>query len=502
MRESEYLRLDACDLARLVKKREVKASELLELAIARTEKVNPTYNAVVQKWYETARRDVEGGLPKGAFHGVPFLLKDNIPYRNTLVNYGSVCFHDLRSEKTHPLAERFDAAGLVSFGRTNMSEFGLMPTSISDLHGPTRNPWSVDHCPAGSSGGAAAAVAAGIVPMAHAGDGGGSIRIPASACGIFGLKTSRGRLPEDTHHEPNAIVSQLCVSKSVRDTAALLDACHGARPGERFQPKPPPGPYLEYAAQDPKMPLKIAFITESFSGASVAPECRAAVEHAAALCADLGHHVEACAPPIDGERFFDAFKVLWSMIPNYLLRHVSDRLKDALPNLVTQPQVVERALRHKRSALAAAKIHTRSLGKPPFAKETMLIERAGRHHGLADFWLAWNHLRDVGLELEAFLQRYDMLLTPTLGEPPQRIDSWNQKTEADLEEKLKRFGGFTPLCNATGNPAMSVPLFWNDAELPIGVQFIAGQGLEHDLLALAGQLERAQPWKDRRPDID
>ena len=310
---SEYGRFDGLGLAQLVAKKDVSPTELLEEAIARAEKLNPALNAIIYKFYDSARAVAAGALPQGPFTGVPFLYKDIFALvQGTPTRQGSRFFPPFPADHDSYLTTRFKKAGLVAFGKTNVPEFGLLPTTEGKLYGPAHNPWNLAYSTGGSSGGSAAAVAAGIVPLAHANDGGGSIRIPSSCCGLVGLKPSRGRIScgPDLSDAVDGLAIDLAVSRSVRDTAAALDVAAGYEPGDPYCAPAGPASYLDASRQKPKR-LRIAFAKSRIDGKSMHPDCIAAVEHAAKLCADLGHHVEEASPDIDQAALEPVFVALW-----------------------------------------------------------------------------------------------------------------------------------------------------------------------------------------------
>ena len=310
MTVDDFYRLDAVAQAELVGERQVKPTELLEAAIARIDRFNPMLNAVVTPMYEEARRSVEAGVPAGPFAGVPFLLKDlGAPYAGVRATSGSYYLKDFVPKEDTELVKRYKRAGLVTLGKTNTPEFGLLPITEPRLLGPTRNPWDMSRTPGGSSGGSAAAVAARMAPMAHGNDGGGSIRIPSSCCGLFGLKPSRGRMP-GSYAIAGFLGTAHVITVSVRDSAALLDATAGQIPGAPYTLPPPPTSFLEETQREPGR-LRIAFSTQSISGDPFHAECIAAVRDVAALCEGLGHDVTEAAPRIDGERFTNAFDTVW-----------------------------------------------------------------------------------------------------------------------------------------------------------------------------------------------
>jgi len=487
----EYLSHDACGLAELVRTGQVSPRELLDAAIERIEATNPGLNAVIDRLYDRARLNLERGLPDGPFKGVPFLLKDTLEIQGTKASFGSAAARHHICSETHELARRLEAAGLVIVGRTNMSEIGLLPTTEPALYGSTKNPWNPAYSPGGSSGGAAAAVASGMVPMAHADDGGGSIRIPASACGLFGLKPSRGRNPGSPRDAPLGFIQTHCVSRSVRDSATLLDATHGALTGDVDFAPPPTLPYRQAAERDPS-PLRIAFMTRNFSGTRAHPDCTAAVENAARLCEELGHRVTQDSPRIDGGAYNDAFLVVWGMSAGYFVKAVARAATQQMPKALAarvKPETVARGL----TSLSAL-----PLRNPPFERFTRRLALIDRRYSPADVWLAAETLQLAARTLAGFFENYDLLLTPVLGEPPWKLGTFSHFwSEDETRQRLLDYVGYTPICNTSGFPAMSVPVDENAQGLPIGVQFIAPFAQEQRLFALAGQLERARPWASR-----
>jgi Asp-tRNA(Asn)/Glu-tRNA(Gln) amidotransferase A subunit family amidase len=356
-------------------------------------------------------------------------------------------------------------------GRTNTPEFGLSATTEPVVFGPTRNPWDLARTPGGSSGGSAAAVAARMVPVAHASDGGGSIRIPASCCGLFGLKVTRNRnsyAPYAGEGLAGCSVEHV-VSRSVRDSAAVLDATAGPAPGDPYFAAPPPRPFLEEVGAAPGR-LRIAVTTEAFNGVTVHPDCVAATTAAAALCEELGHTVEEAAPAFDVEGLDRNYNLMFAV-----------------------------------NAAANIALRARALGREPapdgFERVTWAMVELARTIGAADYVQILHRLHGISREIAIFFQTYDVLLTPTLAEPPLRLGVLDMMSE-DLEaynERLWRFTPFTYPFNVTGQPAMSVPLSWNEAGLPIGIHFVGRYGDEATLFRLAAQLEQARPWADRRP---
>ena len=460
--------LDATAQAELVRNKEVKPIELVEAAISRIEKLNPTLNAVVTPMYELARTAAGGQLPDGPFTGVPFLLKDILAaYAGVRLTLGSKLLQNFVPDHDSELVVRLKQAGLIIVGRTNAPEFGLLPTTEPLLFGPCRNPWDTDRTTGGSSGGAAAAVAAGMVPMAHGNDGGGSIRIPASCCGIFGLKPTRARNPlgPDFGDVMSGLVVEHALTRSVRDSAALLDATAGPDVGDPYWAPPPERPYLQEVGADPGR-LRIAFTTKAVTGVAVHADCVQAVEDAAKLCADLGHAIEEKSLPLNAEMLVDAFSVLWAAGTGSTIKALG----------ATRDQVEPLTWAHQEMSV---------------------------HYSAADYILAMQTLQGISREVARFFQDHDVLLTPTLAEPPLPLGSFNSPPDNPLQGfyRSAEFACFTPVCNMTGQPGMSVPLFWNADNLPVGTHFIGRFGDEATLFRLAAQLEEARPWAERRPPV-
>lgn len=468
---SDYDSYDALGLAELVRKGEVGAGELLDEAIARIEALNPTLNMVTVEFHDMARSAIAAGLPDGPFTGVPFPLKNlGAAMAGTPLTNGSRLYEGYVCDTDSTLVARYKAAGLVLFARTNSPELGLSYATEPLLHGPTRNPWNLDHIPGGSSGGAAAAVAARVVPAAHASDGGGSIRVPASCCGLFGLKPTRGRTPSGPTDSDGWAGMSIghAVSVSVRDSAALLDAVTGPEAGDPYAAPAHSRPFLDEVGADPGR-LRIAFSARPPADLPVHADCVAAMEGAAKLCAELGHQVEEDEPDYDRE-LIDPARV--DIITAYARADIEERAAE----LGVEPaSLVEPA----SWALAAG---------------------ADRVSGAAVV-AALKTMRRVSRQIGRFFMDHDILITPQLAEPPLRIGVLDPACE-DREAyfaAMFSFSAFPGLSNATGAPAMSVPLHWNADGLPIGVQFIGRFGDEATLLRLAAQLEQAQPWAGRRP---
>jgi amidase len=465
--------LDATAQAELVRTKQVKPIELVEAAIERIERLNPQLNAVVTPMYDIARDSAKGKLPEGPFTGVPFLLKDlGAAFGGVRQTSGSKFLKDWVSPFDTELTRRQKASGLVICGKTNTPEFGLVPTTEPELFGPSRNPWDTTRTTGGSSGGSAAAVASGMVPMAHANDGGGSIRIPASACGLFGLKTTRARITQGPllGDSMSGLTVEHAVTRSVRDSAALLDATRGSMPGDPYVAPEPARPYIEEVGADPGS-LRIAFSYASPSGTNVHPDCITAVKGAAKLCEELGHKVEEAAPAIQGaEQITQAFLAIWSS-----------------------------------GCTAGIDAWSQFLGRKPTANDfeplTWQFYEGGKTITGADYLNAVRILQGITRQIAAFFARYDLWLTPTLGSPPVPLGYLLEPNAGEGVPRIAEFVPFTPVVNATGQPAANIPLHWNDEGLPVGVHFIARYGDEATIFRLAAQLEEASPWAHRRPPV-
>ncbi len=493
MRFDEYVRHDAMALADLVRRKEVTPRELVDVALSRIDQVNGRINAVIHRLDDDARKMAEGALPEGPFRGLPFLVKDlDGTLANAPLNLGTRALRDYRAPSDTELIARYRRAGVVFLGKTNTPELGLLAITEPELHGVTRNPWNLDHVPGGTSGGSASAVAAGIVPVAHGGDGGGSIRIPASACGLFGLKATRGRMPlgPDVGESWHGLVVPGVLTRSVRDCAAFLDASHGPDVGAPYVAPPPPGRYLNEVGRDPGK-LRVGFTTRSILGETTHPDCVRATEEAVALMRTLGHDVSEVTLPVDKK----ALQVTYlSLVAAGTAQGIADT--ERLTGRKPRPEDFEAT--------------TWFLGQVGHALSGAELEAARATLGRT--------MRTMG----RFFEDLDILITPTLAHPPVRIGelqpkSWERAGLAVLRRvsgrrvlKSALYGMATNalektpntmLFNMTGQPAMSVPLSWNDQKLPIGVQFVGRFGEEHTLLRLASQLEQARPWFNRRPEL-
>ncbi len=472
--------LDACALAQLVRDGVASPAELVDDAINRIEKLNPELNAVIRPRFDEARREAAAALPDGPFRGVPIVLKDLLCYlAGEEIHEGMRVLKEARyvSRRDQELARRFHAAGFVVVGRTNTPELGILPTTEPLAYGPTRNPWDTARSTGGSSGGSAAAVASGMVPVGHANDGGGSIRIPASECGLVGLKPSRARVPLGPEWGDifGGLVCELVVSRTVRDTAAVLDAVAGPEPGDPYAAPTPSRPYVEELGADPGR-LRIGMQSAAFGGTvTTHPDCVAATEAAGALLESVGHvvdptHVAALDPP----ELVEAFLLVWAA---GTASDVDHYWPEKLGRPIKQDEV------------------------EPL---TWALADAGRGASASDFLEARRQLQAMARQVAKWYEGgFDLLLTPTIAQPPPLIGDFDSPADNPLHGLFRaaEVVPFTPLFNATGQPAISLPLYWSAQGLPIGVQLVAPYGHEDVLLRVASQLEQAAPWAQRRPPI-
>ena len=471
--------LDAADQATLVRDGEVSPLELVDAAIDRIERTDPQLNAVIHRRFEAARDAASGVLPDGPFRGVPLLLKDmDGSLAGAPLHLGNRLLKELGHVADHDdfLVGRLLDAGFVVVGKTNCPEFGLVPTTEPLAYGPTRNPWAPDRSPSGSSGGSAAAVAAGLVPVAHAGDGGGSIRTPAGHCGIFGIKPSRGRvsLGPDAGEAWGGFVARHAVTRSVRDSAAVLDVLAGPAPGDPYTAPPPARPFLDEVGRDPGR-LHIGFRTAVPSElAPIDAACVAAVEDAARLLESLGHVVEpVTVPALDAGGLVGAFVSV--MVAGVVFE--MNRLAEVAGRPLTEADVEPLTWQQYKMGLATT--------------AEQYVEAMAAAHRFTREVVAWWHTG------------YDLLLTPTACEPAPFLGDL-VSTADDPMRPLTRavpFAAFTVPFNVTGQPAMSVPLWWTDDDVPVGVQLVADQYRENVLFRVAAQLETARPWATRRPIV-
>ncbi len=467
----EFANFDATALAELVRTRQVKSIELVRAAIERIETINPNINAVVTRMYDEALATAHATASDSLFAGVPFLLKDLVAaYGGVPMSSGSKYGRGYILPEDTDLVARYRRAGLIVVGKTNTPEFGLLPTTEPELFGPTRNPWNTGLTAGGSSGGSAAAVAARMVPMAHGNDGGGSIRIPASCCGVFGLKPTRARNPlgPDVGDVFSGMVAEHALTRSVRDSAALLDATSGYVPGDPYCAPEPARPFAEEVGADPGK-LKIAFTTKAPLGTPIHPDCVAAVHDAAKLLTDLGHEVVEAAPPMDGEMIWKHFMAIWAAGTTWTIRNMH-----SMVGRLPEPGELE--------------------------PMTLAYDEMGKRVTAADYLTAVQYFQFLTRQIAAFMKDYDVLLMPTLGSPPLPLGSFVSTPEDPLALGVaSQFVPFTPIFNATGQPAMSVPLFWNAEGLPVGTHFVGRYGDEATLFRLASQLELARPWAMKKP---
>ena len=470
----EFERYDGLGLAELIRTKEVTVEEVLAATLERIEARNPAINAVVTRMDEQARAAVRAGLPDGPFKGVPYLLKDlGALYTGVVTSNGSNLFASYLADHDSEIVARMKRAGLVIVGKSNTPEMGIAPSTEPRLHGVTRNPWSLGHSAGGSSGGAAAAVAAGMLPMAHATDGGGSIRIPASACGLFGLKPTRARNPmgPDAGEGWSGASIGHAVTWTVRDSAALLDATSGPDVGDPYWAPPPARPFLSEIGRDPGR-LRIALTTTPWIEGPVDPECAEAARAAGRLCESLGHHIEEARPQIDEAAWLKSTLVIVTASLGF-------------------------AVETRATALG------RALKSDDVERITWERVELGRTFSATDYARAIHTVHRTGRVVARFLERYDVLITPTMAKPPHPLGvlSLSSPDSAAFTAARSASVGFTSLFNSSGHPAMSVPLSMSRSGLPLGVQFVARFGDEATLFRLASQLETAAPWKDRRPRL-
>jgi amidase len=447
---------DAVGQAALVREKKITSLELVEAAIARIETANPKLNAVVAEYFDQARKQARTALPTSPLSGVPYLIKDLNDIKGELATSGSRLMAKHIGTETSLLAQKAIDAGMIVIGKTNTPEFGLMASTESMLLGACHNPWNLDYSTGGSSGGAAAAVASGMLPVAHASDGGGSIRIPASCCGVFGMKPSRGRMNfGEKEKMPGDIAVENCVSRSVRDSAMVFSLSEDNSPHARYAP-------TGFVRGPSKKRLKIAFSTLSNSGKQPHDDVRASIEATAKLCQGLGHEIIEVKNPISGQEFVDAFLTVWASVPAQLVQLATSlKLK---PEEVLEPWT-----------LGLADFFAK---QPKDALATSLA-----------------YFKKAEAATDAFMSQYDAWLTPVLSSTPPKLGEQAPGVPfATLYERITNYVAYTPIHNVAGTPAMSVPLGWSKDGLPIGSQFAAAKGNEALLYALAYELEQAQGW--------
>lgn len=491
---SEYPNYDGLGLAELVRNKDVTPVELVDAAIERIERFNPALNAVIYKLYDAARDAAKGPRPDGPFSGVPMLLKDLISTLEGIpTSSGNKLLKNIPARQDSELARRWKKTGVLFLGKTNTPEFGLTPFTEPLAFGPARNPWDTSRTPGGSSGGSAAAVAARMVPLASGGDGGGSIRIPSSACGLFGLKPTRGRTPTGPliGEAWHGFAIEHVLTRSVRDSAAMLDATHGADVGAPYYAPPVDGSFLEALQQAPGK-LRVAFTGKPMLGKNVDPEVLKGLDATVQLLQQLGHDVVEAAPMVDGETFALEFvKIL--------------------------------AAELRADIEEAARAAGKRVSVKDFDPATFGLGMLGKALSAQDYASAARYLQVQARTIAAFFEKYDILLTPTLSMPPVPIGALQPApAEKMLINLIGSFDGgvllklmgiikplaaqtfefipWTPVFNVTGQPAMSVPLHWTDSGLPVGMHFVARFGDEATLFKLASQLEQAKPWQDKTPN--
>ena len=471
-----YADYDAMGLAELVRKKEVSARELLNEAVTRAEAAQQELNCFSAMFPDVGEAQIDTGLPDAPFAGVPMAVKDlGFEIKGQPITNGSLAFRDNVATYDSVLCERYKAAGFAFFGQTTSPEFGLTTTTESLHYGATVNPWDTSRTSGGSSGGASACVAAGVIPLAHASDGGGSIRIPAGCTGLFGMKPSRGRTPMGpaTTEGWNGQSTVHAVSRSVRDSAALLDVTHGREVGSRYVAPTPDSTFLSALDSDPK-PLRIALWTTAPNGTKPDPDAQVGLDKTRTLLEALGHHVEEAGPQLDGE-----------MLGKSLM--------------VTVSAAIAMVMEARGEALG------RELGPEDMEPVTARFVELGNTIPMKELMKATQASITAGLIYEQFLVDggYDMVLSPTLSRVPDKtgVLSLNPADMAAYTEAVTSFAPWCAISNQAGTPAMSVPLHWTDANLPIGMMFGARTGNEWELFQLAGQLERAAPWANRRPPV-
>ncbi len=466
--------LDATALARLIMRKEIQVNELLEFTIERIEKINPKLNAVITPMYDEARQAVREPIPDGPFAGVPFLIKDLLAsYQGVRMTFGTKNLQHYIADHDSELVSRYKKAGFITLGKTNTPELGLMPTTESRLLGPCRNPWNLNRTTGGSSGGSAAAVASGMVSVAHGNDGGGSIRIPSSCCGVFGLKPTRGRNPlgPDFGDIMSGLVAEHVITRSVRDSAAILDATMGCDIGDPYFAPQPARPFKKEVGKNPGR-LRIAYTSQTLRGEAFAEDCLKSLMDAVKLCSDLGHDLIETKPTLDGEQLGRAFTVIWAAGCTSNIEGISH-------------------------------ITGKNPSPDQYEPVTWGLYEMGKRFSGSDYLFAVQTLQMISRKVAHFFLDFDIFMTPTLGESPVVLGTFDSPIDDPLKgwRRSAQFVPFTPICNATGQPAMSVPLYWNDDGLPIGTHFIGRFGEEATLFRLASQLEKARPWKRRRPPI-
>jgi amidase len=472
---TEYARLDALGLAELVRARRVSRRELIRTCAAAVEKVNPQLNAVIEVYADLIDDPERAGFQDGPFAGVPFLRKDlGAAEAGRRQELGSRLARGYVPDRDSFLTERFRAAGLVILGRSAIPEFALSSSTETVVNGETHNPWDLRLMAGGSSGGAAAAVASGIVPVAHASDGAGSIRIPASCCGLVGLKVSRGRVTQgpESAEGLSGLGVEFILSRSVRDTAAMLDAVSMPAAGDPFVIRQPDRPYLEQVGA-PAGQLRIGYCTQPWAPYPVHPEIAGCVESIASECEAMGHAVEEACPRYDFDEYIRALTRVWA------------------PSTAAE-------------AIALAERFDREVSLDYLEPVTYSMVELGRRLSVEQLLASLEVFNRLRRESGKLFVDYDLLLTPTLALPPQPLGKYSQSQDMEAIEFFALCddaGQFLPLFNITGQPAISLPLCWSEAGLPLGMQFVGRFGEEETLIRIASAFEVAMPWRERVPPV-
>jgi len=475
MQHEEYESLDGLEMSARLASGETTPEALMRCAVEVARGRAPALNALCYEQYEASIALAKAWQPRGVFGGIPFLLKDSgLPSRRFPSSLGSRLLDDTTYDIDSTLVERFDQAGLIAFARSTVPEFCMMPTTEAARNGaPTRNPWDLTRSTGGSSGGAAAAVAARIVPVAHGSDGGGSIRIPAACCGVYGLKASRGRVPMGPLRGEGwgGMATDGVLSLTVRDTAAAMDAISGYEAGAPYAAPPQAGSYLDAIAQAPARPLRIAVWRSAWNDIAIAAEPLQAVQHTADLLRGLGHTVIDAAPPaIDYDGFVKAHATI---LASNIVLSVDTRV--ALRGKALQADDLEPVMRSGYE-----------LGKT--------IPATG-------YIASINRLHAIGRAMETYMADFDLVLAPALTELPLKLGTLSQQVFMDLRTRVSRYATFMAVFNASGQPAASLPLFATPEGVPVAVQLIGRFGREDLILQVSAQLESADPWRHRKPDF-
>ena len=474
MQLQEYIKYDGLGIAELIRNKEIKNDEALACALEAASLLNPKINTIIEVFAQPLAGNESAAAP---FYGVPFLIKDLALHAEGVLNeMGSRLTQGLRTPHDTDLMKKFREAGLRTIGRASTPEFGYCPTTEPLVNGPSRNPWDLTRMPGGSSGATAASVAAGIIPLAHANDGGGSIRIPASCCGLLGLKPTRGRVPNgpDMAEPLSGLAIEFAVTRTVRDAARLLDAVQGPGVGDPFEIATPAEAYSSSSEKEPGR-LRIAFMTDPWSAAELDDQVRQACINTAAQCEQLGHLVTEARPEIDWQQFFDATHILWTANIAVIVDY-------------------------------AAMMCGRKVDETTLEATTLACYRYGKELKAEQFLQAQTVANHICRTVGHFFQDYDLLLTPTTTQPPLPVGMMNAN-DPDLDavgwsEHVFKYCPYTPVFNMTGQPAISIPLQQSSEKLPLGMQFVGRYGEEHTLLQLARQFERAHPWPQIAPLIN